>query len=76
MEDRKQLNDRLPELRPSGALTKGERLAPKVFGSDDVQPQAALTVGNPPKPMGQESNIQAPRGQDPKTPLVFGFADV
>ena len=39
---------RLPELGASRALTEGKGLTAKVFGLDDVQPEAALPVGDPP----------------------------
>ena len=47
-------------------VAEGERLIAKVFLLNDVEPQATLSVRNPPKPPSQEGNVHAFGGHDPE----------
>lgn len=64
------------ELRDSGALAECQRLAPKVLITNDVEPEATVTVGDPPKPLSQQGDVHALGRHDPQTTLVAGLADV
>ena len=58
-EDREELDDRLPELGASRALTEGEWLSAEVLLLNNAQPQATISVVNPPEPSSQKGYIHA-----------------
>ena len=46
----------------------------QVLVLDYSKPETSISIGNVPEPTGQEGNVHAPGGQNPKTALVLGFA--